>query len=74
MTARAIMGLLPAPWPRAAQIRYRDRNLLGLNERGWQAMRGSEIGLIMQDPFTMLNPVHYLRGHPRASRSRASGA
>ena len=39
------------------QVRYRDRNLLGLTEREWQATRGGEIGLILQDPFTMLNPV-----------------
>jgi peptide/nickel transport system ATP-binding protein len=57
MTARAIMGLLPPALVARGQVCYRDRNLLELNERGWQAMRGSEIGLILQDPFTMLNPV-----------------
>jgi peptide/nickel transport system ATP-binding protein len=57
MTARAIMGLLPAALAAHGTIRYQERNLLELNARGWQAMRGSEIGLIMQDPFTMLNPV-----------------
>ncbi len=57
MTARAIMGLLPGALAASGTIRYRDRNLLELNERGWRAIRGSEIGLIMQDPFTMLNPV-----------------
>jgi peptide/nickel transport system ATP-binding protein len=57
MTARAIMGLLPPALAATGQVRYRDRNLLELTERGWQAMRGSEIGLILQDPFTMLSPV-----------------
>jgi len=57
MTARAIMGLLPATMRATGQVRYRDRNLLGLTEREWQATRGGEIGLILQDPFTMLNPV-----------------
>ena len=57
MTARAIMGLLPPALVARGQVRYRDRNLLELSEREWQAMRGSEIGLILQDPFTMLNPV-----------------
>ena len=57
MTARAIMGLLPPALVARGQVRYRDRNLLELTEREWQAMRGSEIGLILQDPFTMLNPV-----------------
>jgi peptide/nickel transport system ATP-binding protein len=57
MTARAIMGLLPPTLAAQGQVRYRDRNLLDLSDREWQAMRGSEIGLILQDPFTMLNPV-----------------
>jgi peptide/nickel transport system ATP-binding protein len=57
MTARAIMGLLPSALVARGQVRYRDRNLLDLSAREWQAMRGSEIGLILQDPFTMLNPV-----------------
>jgi peptide/nickel transport system ATP-binding protein len=57
MTARAIMGLLPRGLAASGMVRYQDRNLLELSERHWQAMRGSEIGLILQDPFTMLNPV-----------------
>src|ERR1700758_474210 len=57
MTARAIMGLLPPALVASGQVRYRDRNLLDLSERDWRAMRGGEIGLVMQDPFTMLNPV-----------------
>ncbi len=57
MTARAIMGLLPRGLVAGGTVRYQDRNLLDLTEREWQAMRGSEIGLILQDPFTMLNPL-----------------
>lgn len=80
MTARAIMGLLPPALAAQGQVRYRDRNLLELNERGWQAVRGSEIGLILQDPFTMLNPVltcgkiiaESLPKEPRLSRDARS--
>ncbi len=76
MTARAIMGLLPRALVATGQVRYRDRNLLELSEREWQTMRGSEIGLILQDPFTMLNPVmtcgniiaESLLAEPRLSR------
>jgi peptide/nickel transport system ATP-binding protein len=57
MTARAIMGLLPTAMAARGQVRYQFRNLLELSEREFQAMRGGEIGLILQDPFTMLNPV-----------------
>src|ERR1700761_189859 len=57
MTARAITGLLPRGLTATGEIRYGDRNLLSLKEQQWQAVRGTEIGLILQDPFTMLNPV-----------------
>ncbi|HUZ55155.1 MAG TPA: ABC transporter ATP-binding protein [Streptosporangiaceae bacterium] len=57
MTARAIMGLLPKGLVASGQVRYRGLNLLELPERELQAQRGGEIGLILQDPFTMLNPV-----------------
>ncbi len=57
MTARAIMGLLPKGLVASGQVRYRGQNLIELSERELQAKRGGEIGLILQDPFTMLNPV-----------------
>jgi peptide/nickel transport system ATP-binding protein len=57
MTARAITGLLPRGLTATGEIRYGDRNLLSLKEQQWRAVRGTEIGLILQDPFTMLNPV-----------------
>src|ERR1700723_349527 len=50
MTVRALMGLLPRNLAASGQVRYRGRNLLGLREREWQAVRGGEIGLILQDP------------------------
>src|SRR5262249_28892914 len=39
------------------EVRYGGRNLLSLSERQWRSVRGREIGLVLQDPFTMLNPV-----------------
>jgi peptide/nickel transport system ATP-binding protein len=57
MTARAVIGLLPRGLEAAGQIRYEGQNLLSLSEQQWRAVRGTEIGLILQDPFTMLNPV-----------------
>jgi peptide/nickel transport system ATP-binding protein len=57
MTARAITGLLPPGLTASGRIRYDGRDLLPLAEREWRAVRGREIGLILQDPFTMLNPV-----------------
>ena len=57
MTAKAITGLLPARVMASGDVIYRGQNLLRLKERQLQRVRGNEIGLIMQDPFTMLNPL-----------------
>jgi peptide/nickel transport system ATP-binding protein len=57
MTARAITGLLPPMMVASGEVRYGGRNLLGLGERQWRLVRGREVGLVLQDPFTMLNPV-----------------
>jgi peptide/nickel transport system ATP-binding protein len=57
MTARAITGLLPPGLAARGEVRYAGRNLLALREPEWRAVRGREIGLVLQDPFTMLNPV-----------------
>jgi peptide/nickel transport system ATP-binding protein len=57
MTARALVGVLPRALEADGEVIYNGRQLLGQRERSWRAVRGREIGLIMQDPFTMLNPV-----------------
>ncbi|MDW5595055.1 ABC transporter ATP-binding protein [Conexibacter stalactiti] len=57
LTARAIMGLLPRGVAASGAIRHDGRNLLELSEPQLRSLRGRRIGLIMQDPFTMLNPL-----------------
>lgn len=57
LTARAIMGLLPRGVAASGAIRHDGRNLLELPESRLRSLRGRRIGLIMQDPFTMLNPL-----------------
>jgi peptide/nickel transport system ATP-binding protein len=58
MTAKAIIGLLPPAVVAHGEIRYDGgTNLLSLGERQLRGIRGREIGFILQDPFTMLNPV-----------------
>ena len=57
MTARALIGLLPDGVAAHGEVRYGGRNLLELPERALAQLRGREIGLIMQDPFTMLSPL-----------------
>ncbi|HEY8567042.1 MAG TPA: ABC transporter ATP-binding protein [Beijerinckiaceae bacterium] len=58
MTAHAVMGLLPkAVRATAGAIRLNGRDLLTLDERAYQDVRGRDIGMIFQEPMTSLNPV-----------------
>ncbi len=57
MTARAVMGLLPPTLEAQGEVRLDGRDLLSLKQREWRRVRGTEIGMVLQDPFTMLNPI-----------------
>jgi peptide/nickel transport system ATP-binding protein len=57
MTARALIGLLPRGLFAAGDVRYLGNDVLGLPEKELARLRGRELGLILQDPFTMLNPL-----------------
>src|SRR6476620_5795191 len=57
LTARALVGLLPQGLTASGSVAFRGRELLGARERAWREVRGAEIALLLQDPFTMLNPL-----------------
>jgi oligopeptide/dipeptide ABC transporter ATP-binding protein len=38
-------------------IEFKGRDLGGLTENEWRGIRGKEIGMVFQEPFTSLNPV-----------------
>jgi oligopeptide/dipeptide ABC transporter ATP-binding protein len=57
MTGFAIMGMLPGGGKLSGSIKLDGKELIGLREREWQEIRGDQIGLVMQDPFTSLNPM-----------------
>jgi peptide/nickel transport system ATP-binding protein len=57
MTARALAGLLPRDVVAGGQARFVGRDLMGLPERRMRRLRGSQLALVPQDPFTMLNPL-----------------
>ena len=57
MTAKAVMQLLPPRVRATGSIRHRGRELLGIGERAMSQLRGRQISLLMQDPFTMLDPL-----------------
>jgi ABC-type dipeptide/oligopeptide/nickel transport system ATPase component len=57
MTCRAVLGLLPAGCSVAAgRIELDGTDLTGLDRRGWNAVRGTRVGAVFQDPASYLNP------------------
>ncbi len=59
MTARAVLGLLPRGVRQSGgRIRLDGRDVGGLTEGAWSAIRGRIAGLVLQDPKYSLNPVH----------------
>jgi len=58
MTGFAIMGMLQPPGRVSfGSIKLDGRELVGLKERDYRDVRGDQIALVMQDPFTSLNPM-----------------
>ena len=57
LTARALIGLLPPGVVSRGRVEIDGRNVLGLKERELRTLRGGHIALLLQDPFTMLNPL-----------------
>lgn len=56
--AMSILGLLPSNGKvTGGTITFDGQDLTALDEKGWQAVRGSQIGLVPQDPMSNLNPV-----------------
>jgi oligopeptide/dipeptide ABC transporter ATP-binding protein len=70
LTARAIMGLLPKGVEASGSIRFEGRELIGLPAREQRKLWGSEMTLLMQDPFTLLNPLHRCGIHISESMHR----
>jgi peptide/nickel transport system ATP-binding protein len=57
LSCRAILRLMPRGASTAGRITYGDRDLLALDDGEMQALRGSSIAMVFQDPLTALNPV-----------------
>ncbi len=55
----SVIGLIPDPPGKIAngEVFFQGRDLLQLNEREMQKIRGQDIAMIFQDPMTSLNPV-----------------
>lgn len=59
LTARAVMGLLPAPHVRvgSGEIMFGGQDITQVSDERLREIRGSEISMIFQEPMTALNPV-----------------
>ncbi|MED3572899.1 ABC transporter ATP-binding protein [Cytobacillus praedii] len=59
VTAQAIMGMLPKPHGnvKKGKILFNGREVTKLSKKELQHVRGKEIGMILQDPMTSLNPT-----------------
>ena len=58
MTALSILRLIKAPGSVSADGMYLDgRNIMDLDDTAMRGLRGSEVGMVFQDPMTSLNPV-----------------
>ena len=58
--AMSVLQLLPYPtaFHPTGSIRFAGQELVGAGERTMQALRGSRMALIPQEPLTSLNPLH----------------
>ena len=59
VTMLSLMRLIPSPPGRivSGKVVLDGQNILKLSEREMSRIRGSKIGIILQDPMTSLNPV-----------------
>ncbi|RAP34194.1 peptide ABC transporter ATP-binding protein [Candidatus Marinamargulisbacteria bacterium SCGC AG-439-L15] len=57
VTALSIMKLLPPSANCTGEIKWKGKNILDYSEKEMRCLRGSELGLIFQNPLSALNPV-----------------
>lgn len=57
LTCRAVLRLTPEYATLNGVIRFQGKDLLELPEKELRQIRGSQIGMIFQEPMTSLNPV-----------------
>lgn len=55
--ARSILGLAGRKSRTSGSIRFAGRELVGLSEKEYEALRGTDIGIVVQDAMSALNPM-----------------
>ena len=80
VTAQTLLGLTRASNSTiSGSVRFGDRELADLSDRGWRDIRGEHIAMVFQDPMCSLNPVYrvgdqiieMIRAHRDVSKGEA---
>ncbi|WP_202912239.1 dipeptide ABC transporter ATP-binding protein [Nesterenkonia muleiensis] len=57
VTAQSLIGLAPKALTVGGNIEYKGSNISSISEKRIRSLRGSDLSMILQDPFTILNPL-----------------
>jgi peptide/nickel transport system ATP-binding protein len=60
---RGLMGLLPDGAKRDGTVLFNGQDILSLGRKAAYQMRGSQLGMIFQEPLTRLNPLMRISQH-----------
>ncbi len=60
---RGLMGLLPEGAKRDGQVLFKGDDILQMSVHESRAMRGTDLGMIFQEPLTRLNPLMRISKH-----------
>jgi microcin C transport system ATP-binding protein len=72
VTALSILRLLEegnAFYTPESQIQFKGHNILKMDKKGLQTLRGGHVGMIFQEPMTSLNPLHTVEAQIHESLS-----
>ncbi len=60
---RGLMGLLPEGAKRDGQVLFKGQDVLSMSSKDAYRLRGSDLGMIFQEPLTRLNPLMRVSQH-----------
>lgn len=60
---RGLMGLLPEGAKRDGQVMFQGQDIFSMSRKAAYRLRGSDLGMIFQEPLTRLNPLMRISGH-----------
>ena len=60
---RGLMGLLPEGAKRDGQVMFQGKDIFSMSDKESYRLRGTELGMIFQEPLTRLNPLMRISDH-----------